>query len=295
MSTTERDYVLGTHDEEIERLALQHRVWRPRVLDAWKRAGFGQGQHLLDLGCGPGWATLDLAAVAGPSGRVHAVDRSRRFLDHLRAQVGGGAVDGVAAGRGAAGGDPAGGTRAPVEIHERDLDEEALPAIQVDGAFARWVFAFVRRPQALLERVAGVIRPGGTLVHHEYLDYATWRLSPRSEPFEEFVRAVMATWRAGGGEPDIGLDLPRWLGESGFTVRETRLHVDMVTPSDPIWAWPRSFVEVGLKRLVELGAFEPARAEVVLRAVDAAATTPGARCVTPTLIEIIAVRDGAAG
>ena len=280
MSTAERDYVLGTHDEEIERLALQHRVWRPRVLDAWKRAGFGRGQHLLDLGCGPGWATLDLAALAGPSGRVHAIDRSRRFLDHLRAQVGGGAAEGA---------------RAPVETHERDLDEDALPEIQVDGAFARWVFAFVRRPQALLERVARSIRPGGTLVHHEYLDYATWRLSPRSEPFEEFVRAVMATWRAGGGEPDIGLDLPRWLGETGFTVRETRIHVDMVTPADPIWAWPRSFVEVGLKRLVDLGAFEPARAEAVLRAVDEAATTPGARCVTPTLIEIIAVREGAAG
>lgn len=290
MSTRERDYVLGTHDEEIERLALQHRTWRPRVVDAWKRAGFGPGQHLLDLGCGPGWATLDLAAVAGPSGRVHAVDRSRRFLDHLRAQVGRAAPAGGAAGSGVAT-----GARAPVEIHERDLDEDALPEIQVDGAFARWVFAFVRRPQALLERVARVIRPGGTLVHHEYLDYATWRLSPRSEPFEEFVRAVMTTWRAGGGEPDIGLDLPRWLGETGFTVRETRIHVDMVTPSDPIWAWPRSFVEVGLKRLVDLGAFEPERAEVVLRAVDGAAATPGARCVTPTLIEIIAVRDGAVG
>ena len=131
-------------------------------------------------------------------------------------------------------------------------------------------------------------------MHHEYLDYATWRLTPRSEPFEEFVRAVMKTWRAGGGEPDIGLDLPRWLGETGFTVRDLHVHVDMVTPADPIWAWPRSFVEVGLRRLVDLGAFEPARAAEVLRAVAEAETTPGTRCVTPALLEIHAVRDGAA-
>ena len=74
----ERDYVLGTHDEEIERLALQHRVWRPRASDAWRRAGFTQGQTILDVGCGPGHATLDLAEIVGQSGRVVALDRSRQ-------------------------------------------------------------------------------------------------------------------------------------------------------------------------------------------------------------------------
>lgn len=29
----DRDYLLGTHDGELERLGLQHRVWRPAVLD----------------------------------------------------------------------------------------------------------------------------------------------------------------------------------------------------------------------------------------------------------------------
>ena len=36
---TDRDYILGTHQEEISRLGLQHNVWRPVVLDCWKRAG----------------------------------------------------------------------------------------------------------------------------------------------------------------------------------------------------------------------------------------------------------------
>ena len=81
----ERDYVLGTHDEEIARLGLQHAVWRPRASDAWRRAGFTSGQTLIDLGCGPGFATLDLAEIVGPHGRVLAIDRSRRFLDALEA------------------------------------------------------------------------------------------------------------------------------------------------------------------------------------------------------------------
>ncbi len=81
----DRDYVLGTHDDEISRLALQHRVWRPRALDAWRRAGFTVGQTLLDIGCGPGHASVDLAEIVGPSGRIVAIDRSRRFLDALEA------------------------------------------------------------------------------------------------------------------------------------------------------------------------------------------------------------------
>ena len=63
----EGDYILGTHDEEIQRLGLQHRVWRPHVLAAWKKAGIGRGSRVLDLGAGPGCATIDLAKSLGHS------------------------------------------------------------------------------------------------------------------------------------------------------------------------------------------------------------------------------------
>ena len=55
--TTERDYILGTHDEEVERLGLQHRIWRQHVLDCWQRAGVTIGKRILDVGAGPGYAT----------------------------------------------------------------------------------------------------------------------------------------------------------------------------------------------------------------------------------------------
>ena len=80
----DRDYVLGTHDDEIARLGLQHNVWRPRAHEAWQQAGFTIGQTIIDVGCGPGYATLDIAEMVGNDGRVVAVDRSRRFLDALQ-------------------------------------------------------------------------------------------------------------------------------------------------------------------------------------------------------------------
>jgi len=83
--TTDRDYVLGTHDEELARLGLQHRVWRPVVLDCWQRAGVTVGKRVLDVGAGPGYATVDLAEIVGPTGEVVALERSRNFIDAMEA------------------------------------------------------------------------------------------------------------------------------------------------------------------------------------------------------------------
>jgi len=267
----ERDYVLGTHDEEISRLALQHRVWRPRASDAWRRAGFTTGQTILDVGSGPGHATLDLAEIVGPTGHVVALDRSRRFLD---------ALDAARRGRGLAN----------VTAHELDLDQDALPPVQADAAWVRWVFAFMQRPRDLLVRLAAALRPGGTLVIHEYLHYDTWRLAPRSAEFEGFVRVVIERWRASGGEPEVGRDLPRWLEELGFGIRTATPIMDVITPSDPVWPWPRAFVESGVQRLVGLGDLTEERAQAIREAFAAAEAMPGTRMVTPAVVEIIAVK-----
>lgn len=56
-------------------------------LDACEQQPDTVGQTLLDVGCGPGYTTLDLAEKVGPEGRVVGVDRSRRFLRHLETQT----------------------------------------------------------------------------------------------------------------------------------------------------------------------------------------------------------------
>src|SRR5690242_11665397 len=240
----EKDYVLGTHDEEIARLGLQHSVWRPYATAAWRRAGFRRGQTLVDLGCGPGWATMDLADLVGPSGRVHAIDRSRRFLD---------ALEHAAAARGTT----------QVTTHEQDLASGALPVTQADGLWARWVFAFVPGPLDLLKRAVAALKPGGTIVLHEYLDYRTWRLHPESAVFDEFVREVMASWRANGGEPDIGPPLALALPELGVTVTSLLPIQEAVRAHDPLTAWPTAFIGTGIDRLVELGRITPDKGKAI--------------------------------
>jgi hypothetical protein len=82
------DYVLRAHDEEIARLGVQHAVWRPKALDAWRRAGLTVGQRVIDFGCGPGCASLDLADVVGrlvDLGRVDAAEADAMRRDFAAA------------------------------------------------------------------------------------------------------------------------------------------------------------------------------------------------------------------
>jgi SAM-dependent methyltransferase len=208
----------------------------------------------------------------GPSGRVVAIDRSRRFLDVLEAR---------SQQRGLK----------HIQTVELDLDGGKLPTLRTDGAWVRWVFAFMKQPRELLTQVAGALRPGGVVVIHEYLDYSTWRTAPRLPEIEEFVEVVMKSWRADGGEPDIGLQLPGWLRELGFEIRELRPLIEVIPASSYMWQWPKAFINVGVKRMTDLGQLSAEQSQAILSAFAGAEASPGTLMITPLVIEIIAVRQ----
>jgi hypothetical protein len=144
------------------------------------------------------------------------------------------------------------------------------------------------RPRELLARIAAALRPGGAFVSHEYFDYASWKTLPRSEPFEEFVNATIANWRRSGGEPDIGAEVPRWLEELGFEIESVKPLVFVISPRDFMWHWPTSFMDIGLRRLVDLGAITPERAPELERALREITTSKSTRMITPGVLEVIA-------
>jgi SAM-dependent methyltransferase len=265
-----QDYVLGTGDPEIERLGVQHAAWRADMLAAWRTAGFGPRQTVLDIGCGPGYGAIDLAGLVGSGGRVVAVDQSERFLA---------ALDEMCRARGIG----------SVTACRADLETGAFPPIAADAAWCRWVLSFTRDPREVLARVAAALKPRGVAVFHEYFDYATWRAAPRCEELERFVAAVMRSWRDHGGEPDAGLLLPGRLAGLGFALRRVRPIVEAVQPGDAKWAWLGSFLDLHRQRLADMGYLsdsESARIQDALTALEAAR----GMMITPGVLEVIARR-----
>ncbi len=269
--SAERDYVLGTHDAEIERLGLQHALWRHRTLDCWRRAGIQRGATVLDVGAGPGFASVDLAQLVGPDGSVTALDRSARFLAHLQA---------TARERGLAN----------VRTIEIDLDGNEWPADQFDAIWCRWTHIFLQRPEQLVARLARCLRSGGRIMVHEYSDYRAWRLTPDVPSFNRFVEAVMSSWRQAGGAPDIGACIPGWLESNGLRVVSTELVSYFLAPADPMWLWPVSYIATGTERLAQLGVISAEEARQVRRDWESATRDARTRMATPTVIEIIAIR-----
>ena len=267
---TDREYFLGTGSLELERLGLQHAAWRADAALAWRQAEFRPGSVVLDVGCGPGFASLELADVVRPNGKVLAIDQSDRFLAHLSEQCQARGVTNIT-------------------TLQRDLTDFEFDDIRADGAWLRWVLAFLPDPERVLKHVAQALKPGAYIAIHEYYAYETWRLVPSDVVFESFVAAVMGSWRAHGGEPNVGLRVAPWLERLGFRIVSTRTITELVTPSQHRWYWPATFAHSGLERLVHLGDVAPGDAER-MRESFREMWAQGTRMVTPGVVEVIATK-----
>ena len=265
----ERDYVLGTHAEELERLGVQHRAWQPVVLECWKAAGVSEGSRVLDIGAGPGYATVDLAKIVGAKGKVIAVERSHNFVN---------AIERIAREKGLSN----------AEVHEFDLMNDELPCDSFDFSWCRWVLCFVSDPELLVRKIAGALRKGGRAIFHEYGHYPTWKFFPRRDALEEFRTHVIASWRESGGEPDTGVELPSWLINHGFKILSVVPRIFCIRPNDYMWQWPAQFIQVHLPRLQELGRIDRAFADKVRAELSAAEKEQVSFMLTPLVLEIVA-------
>jgi SAM-dependent methyltransferase len=269
--TEEREYVLGTGDDELERLGFQHTVWSGYAARAWETAGFGPGQRLLDVGCGPGYAALDLARLVGPAGHVHGVDLSERFIGALRREV------------------EARGVR-NVTAEVADVAAGGVPAESFDGAYARWVLCFVPDPEAVVRQVARALRPGGAFVVQDYSHYGAVQVAPEHPSLQRIFPAIVRAWRERGGDPNVGAALPAMMERCGLRVAHLRPISRIGRPGTAMWRWPRSFFDNFLPALVQAGLLSAEEhAEFDARWAEWE-RLPGAFFVSPPMVEVVGVR-----
>lgn len=269
------EYVLGTGAAESARLGLQHRLWSSCAHDLWERAGIKPGMTVLDVGCGPGHATMDLAQIVGEEGRVIAIDESPAFLKQLNDE-----------------------SKARKFVHidrvlgdVQDLDA-AIPGVDdlVDLAYARWVFCFLARPEDVVRGLARLIKPGGKLVIQDYFNYETMTLAPRREIFSKVIRAVAASWRNSGGDPDVMARLPAMLRKHGFEVTHLGVQQRVARPGETMWYWPDSFWQLFVPRLAQLGFITDAERQSFFQAWKEASADQDTFMQLPPVFDLIAVR-----
>ncbi|HEX6882503.1 MAG TPA: methyltransferase domain-containing protein [Planctomycetota bacterium] len=266
------EYLLGTDPVELERLRFQHQAWLGPLHELLERADLCAGARVLDLGCGPGLTTIELAQRVGPTGRVVACDQSARFLATLRQEC---ARLGLA----------------QVEPLESGVEALALPAASLDAAYARWLFCWLADPLPVLERVARALRPGGRLLLQEYLDWGAMQLLPHGPAFARAVEACLASWKAGGATISFAAEVPALAPRAGFTLEHLRPRARLGGVGSPEWRWLEEFFRSYLPRVVERGLMSRAELDAWSAEWAQRAAAGGSYVVAPTMADVILRRS----
>ncbi|WP_326595654.1 methyltransferase domain-containing protein [Streptomyces sp. NBC_01803] len=173
------------------------------------------GLSLLDLGCGPGTITADLAERVAP-GPVTAVDHAPDILP---------AAEAAARARGLTG----------VRFVTADAHALDFPDDSFDVVHAHQVLQHLGDPVRALRETRRVCRPGGVVAARE-ADYAAMTWYPLLPGLDEWLALYRRVARANGGEPDAGRRLLSWAREAGFTdVTATASVWCFATPEDRAW------------------------------------------------------------
>ena len=165
------------------------------------------GTALLDIGCGPGTITADLASRVAP-GPVTAVDAAASVLASARAET---------------------GRRGLVNVSFAVADTHHLgfPDDSFDVVHAHQVLQHVADPVAALREMRRVCRPGGHVAVRDS-DYHGFVWYPQPPELTEWLDLYQRLARANGGEPDAGRRLLGWARAAGF---------EEVTASSSTWCF----------------------------------------------------------
>jgi ubiquinone/menaquinone biosynthesis C-methylase UbiE len=154
-----------------------------------------EGCELLDVGCGPGSVTIDLARRTAP-GQVVGVDLSEAVVAEARAAAESAEV-------------------ANVSFTAGDFRSVDLPPASFDVVHAHQVLQHLRDPVGALAAMGGLVRPGG-LVAVRDSDYSGMIWSPVSPALDRWLQIYLAVTRQNGAEANAGRWLLAWTRAAGF-------------------------------------------------------------------------------
>ena len=187
----EKPYVLGTDQVELDRLKLQHDLWKDHLVRLWKKSNIHPGQSILELGCGPGFTTEELSHFTSQKSEITAVDISENFLKFLDSR------------------------KFPkVKTKLSFIENLNLPEKNFDVAFCRWLMIFVPDIEIAIRKIAEHLKPNATFALQEYISYDSFSLAPDEPIMKKIVDAIFKSWMDQGGYPNHPHPYPERFHES---------------------------------------------------------------------------------
>jgi SAM-dependent methyltransferase len=200
--TSQTHYVIRGGFQGRERLRVLARTLRPSTSALFERLGVGAGLRCLDVGCGGGDVTLELARLVGSGGQVIGVDIDETKLGLARQEAVAQRIGNV--------------EFRPLDIRTQALDDS------FDLVYARFLLTHLADPAHALAALYRALRPGGLLIVED-IDLKGIFVWPETQAFRRYCELFYAVMHRRGGDPDIGARLPVLLADAGF--EQVGLHV----------------------------------------------------------------------
>lgn len=188
-------YIIRGGEKGRARLALLSRVLASTTNQVLDRAGPQEGAQIIDLGCGGGDVSLELARRAGANGHVWGYDVDSKVLDLAREEAREAGANNI--------------TYVDVDL------AKAWPRRGASLIYARFILAHLTDPAAVLARAWKALTPGGVIVVED-IDMEGRFWDPESAALARMTELYMEAARRRGCDPTIGRKLVRMLGSAGF-------------------------------------------------------------------------------
>lgn len=148
--------------------------------------------RLLDVGCGPGSITIELAEMVGSAVGIDAADAA---IEHARSAAAAGTTH----------------VRFEVaDVYDLPFDDQSF-----DVVYAHQVLQHLGDPVSALVEARRVLAPGGLIAVRD-ADYGTMVHSPHDDRIDHWLELYHALTRRHGSEADAGRYLLEWVTDAGF-------------------------------------------------------------------------------
>jgi len=250
------------HDDAVLR---SHR-WRTAANSAaYLLPRLRPGASLLDVGCGPGTLTADLAAHVSP-GPVVGIDVTKKVVTEALEHVHGRGLSNVT-------------------ILPGDVYSGSVPGAPFDVVHAHQVLQHLSDPVGALRAMAALAKPGGVVAVRDG-DYSAFTWFPADRRLDRWLEIYLEVTRRNGGEANAGRWLLKWALEAGLTdVVYSTSTWTFFRPEDKAWwseLWAERITRTRLaEHAVEYGIASASELEEVAEGWRCWATRPDAVFMVP--------------
>ena len=201
-------YVIKGGRSGRERLRVLSHVLQGGTLNFLDKLGLRPGMACMDVGCGGGDVTRELARRVGSSGRVVGLDMDLAQLEIIRSEA-------VAQ------------NITNIDYRAADVSNPPSDLGTFDVVYTRFLLCHLKKPGNVLSWMVKCLKPNGVLAVEDS-DSTGHFCYPPVPAFDRFVELLGEVMRRRGGDADFGLKLPEMFADAGLCIGG----VTVAQPSD---------------------------------------------------------------